>query len=123
MPSENGASLSVINAKTLKLVTTIKLATGMRPMGTVVSPDGKMLYVTTGRSKLVLFVDTASNKVVGSVEAGSRPWGIAVSSDGKTLYTANGSSNDVSIIDVATKTVTKKIPAGTGPWGVVIVEK
>ena len=113
----------MIDARGLKLLQTIKLTAGMRPMGTAMSPDGKTLYVTTGRSKLVLFVDTASNKVVGTVEAGPRPWGIAVSSDGKTLYTANGSSNDVSIIDVATKAVTKKIPAGTGPWGVVIVDK
>ena len=92
-------------------------------MGTVAAPDGKHVYVSTGRSQMVLFVDTATNQVVGSVEAGPRPWGIAISSDGTTLYTANGPSNDVSVIDVATKQVTKKIPVGRGPWGITVVKQ
>jgi len=92
-------------------------------MGTLMAPDGKHLYVTTGRSKMMLIVDTAINKVVGSVEAGARPWGIATSSDGRTLYTANGPSNDVSVIDVETRRVTTKIPVGRGPWGIVLVEQ
>ena len=79
------------------------------------APDGKLLHVTTGRSKMVMIVDTATDQVVGQIEAGQRPWGIALSPDGKTLYTANGPSNDVSIIDVATRTVVKKIPVGDGP--------
>ena len=87
----------------------------MRPMGTRVASDGKHLYVSTGRSKMVLILDTTTNEVVGSIEAGPRPWGIALSSDGKALYTANGPSNDISVIDVEGQQVTKKIPVGTGP--------
>jgi YVTN family beta-propeller protein len=102
---------------------TIDLGKGMRAMGTAMAPDGKHLYVTTGRSKMVLVLDTATNKVVGSIEAGPRPWGIAIAPDGKTLYTANGPSNDVSVIDTATQMVTKKIPVGRGPWGIVRVER
>jgi YVTN family beta-propeller protein len=122
VPSETGASLTVIDAKRLVPLKTIDLGKGMRAMGTAMAPDGKHVYVTTGRSGLVLFVDTATNKVVGSVEAGPRPWGIAVTPDGKTLYTANGPSNDVSVIDTETRMVTKKIPAGRGPWGIARVE-
>ena len=92
-------------------------------MGQVMSPDGKQLYISTGRSKMVLIVDTNTDQVVGSIEAGQRPWGIAISEDGKTLYTANGPSNDVSIIDLATRTVTKKIAAGDGPWGLALVNR
>ena len=92
-------------------------------MGTAMAPDGKHVYVTTGRSKVVLFVDTATDTVTGSVEVGTRPWGIAISPDGKALYTANGPSNDVSIVDVGTKQVMKKILVGRGPWGVIFVEQ
>ena len=81
------------------------------------APDGKHLYVTTGRSKMVLFLDTATNTIAGSVEAGPRPWGIAVAPDGATLYTGERPSNDVSAIDLATRQVTKKIAVGRGPWG------
>ena len=68
-------------------------------------------------------LDTATNQVIGSVEAGPRPWGIALSPDATTLYTANGPSNDVSVIDIAAKQVTKKIPVGTGPWGIIVVKR
>ena len=72
---------------------------------------------------MVSTIDTATNKVLGSVEVGARPWGIALSPDAKTLYSANGPSNDVSVVDLATNTVTKKIKAGKGPWGILVLPR
>ena len=105
---------------THRVISTIKL-TGelMRPMGVVPSPDGKFVFVTSGRGKTVVIIDTATNMPVGSVEVGERPWGLAVSPDGTTVFTANGPSQDVSFVDVATRTVTAKVKAGDRPWGVV----
>jgi YVTN family beta-propeller protein len=122
VPSENGATLTKIDVKKLVPAKTIDLGKGMRPMGTQMSADGKFLYVSTGRSKLAMILDTSTDAVVGTVEAGDRPWGIGVSPDAKTLYTANGPSDDVSVIDIASKMVTKKIPVGHGPWGLTVVE-
>jgi YVTN family beta-propeller protein len=113
----------MIDTKRLATVKTIKLGEGIRPMGTVMAKDGRHLYVSTGRSKMVFILDTKTNQVVASLEAGQRPWGIALSPDGKMLYTANGPSNDVSIIDLATNQVTKKIAVGRGPWGVAVIEQ
>ena len=96
-------------------VTKIDLGKGMRPMGTIASPDGKFVYVTTGRSRMLLIIDTASNTVVGSVDAGDRPWGVAISTDGKSVFTANGPADNVSVIDVATRAVVKTVPVGRGP--------
>jgi YVTN family beta-propeller protein len=121
VPSENGGSLSVIDVAKLSVIKTIAFAGKARAMGTVMAPDGSHVYVSTGSTKMVMFVDTKTNQVDGSVEAGQRVWGIGVSPDGKTLYTANGPSNDVSIIDVASKQVTAKIPVGKGPWGIAVV--
>jgi YVTN family beta-propeller protein len=90
-------------------------------MGAVASPDGSHVYVTTGRARKVVAIDTRTQAVVWEVEAGTRPWGIAISPDGRTLYTANGPSNDVSIIDVATRAVTGRVAAGDSPWGVAVV--
>jgi len=81
-----------------------------------------MLYVSTGRSRKLLIVDIATNKVAASIDAGDRPWGFAVSADGGTLYTANGPSNDISVIDLSSRAVVKKIPVGRGPWGVAVVQ-
>ena len=41
VPSENGATLTVIDVKKLAPIKTINLGTGMRPMGTAMAPDGK----------------------------------------------------------------------------------
>ena len=123
VPSETGGTVTVVDAKRLKPVKTIKLGEGMRPMGTAVAPDDKSLYVTTGRSKMLLVIDTGTNAVVGSVEAGARPWGLALAADGKTAYTANGPSNDVAVIDLETRRVTRTIPVGQGPWGAAFVQR
>jgi YVTN family beta-propeller protein len=92
-------------------------------MAVLLSPDATKLYVSTGRGRQVFTIDTATNKVVGSVEVGARPWGIALSPDGKTLYSANGPSNDISVVDLATNTVSKKVKAGGSPWGVIVLER
>jgi YVTN family beta-propeller protein len=115
--------MSLIDAKKLSTIKTIKLGDGIRPMGQAMAKDGKHLYVSTGRSKMVYIIDTATNAVAGMVEAGQRPWGIALSPDQTKLFTANGPSGDVSIIDVATNQVTKKIPVGRGPWGLAVVAR
>ena len=54
------------------------LGEGVKPMGLVVAPDGKRLYVTTGRFRRLFAVDTTTNQIVNSLEVGERPWGVAV---------------------------------------------
>ena len=100
---------------------TIKLTgENVRPMGVVVSPDGKRVFVSTGRGGSVIVIDTATNAATGSVKVGDRPWGIGLSPDGKVLFTANGPSNDISVVDTDTLTVLGTIKAGQRPWGIVV---
>jgi YVTN family beta-propeller protein len=94
----------------------------VKPMKVILSSDAKTAYVSTGRGKRVFLIDTATDKVTGSIEVGDRPWGIGLSPDGKFLYTANGPSNDVSVVDLTTQMVIKKIKAGESPWGILIIE-
>jgi len=92
-----------------------------RPMGLVLDPKLKRLYVSTGRGGTVAVVSLEKTaKLLKEIPVGKRPWGIALSHDGRRLYTANGPSNDVSIIDTASLTVTKTVPVGSSPWGVVV---
>lgn len=93
----------------------------IKPMGLVLSPDAKQLYVSTGRGRKVFIVDTTTNQPTGSFEVGTRPWGIGLSPDGKTLFTANGPSNDVSVVDLASQSVVKKIAVTGSPWGVLVI--
>ena len=93
----------------------------LRPMGVVVTPDNKTLYVATGRGQSVVAMDTSTGQQIGAVEVGARPWGIAQSPDGHYLFTANGPSNDVSIVEARTMTLVRRVSAGTGPWRICVV--
>jgi YVTN family beta-propeller protein len=119
--NENDAKLTVIDCTRQEVLHDIPLGAGLKPMGTAISRDGSTLYVSTGRGRKVLAIDTASEKITAAIEAGERPWGIALSPDEKLLFSANGPSNDVSIIDLATRSVLRKVKAGDRPWGVVVV--
>jgi YVTN family beta-propeller protein len=85
-----------------------------------VTPDGKTLFVSTGRGNTVAVIDTATDRVSATIAVGRRPWGLALSPDGATLYSANGASNDVSVIDVAARRERTRIKVGDGPWGVAV---
>src|SRR3954463_6172111 len=99
----------MIDVKKLAPMKTINLGEGVRPMGTRVSPDGKWLFVSTGRTGKLLILDTATNTVAASIDAGMRPWGLGLSPDAATVYTANGPSDDVSVVDIASKMVRTKV--------------
>jgi YVTN family beta-propeller protein len=120
--SENSGTIAVVDAIAHRVISTIQL-TGelIRPMGAVASADGRLVFVSTGRGKRLVVIDTATNQPTASIEVGDRPWGLAVSSDGSRAYTANGPSNDVSIVDVKAGAVKARITVGEGPWGVALV--
>ncbi len=124
--NEMGASITVVDARTHREQSLIKIpnATGevapSRPMGVSVSADGKLAFVTLGRTRAVAVLDLVKMTFVRMIEnVGERPWGLAQTPDGSTLFTANGPSGDVSIIDAATGTVRQRVMAGGSPWGVI----
>jgi YVTN family beta-propeller protein len=119
---ENDGTITVIDARALKVLRTIKLDGALtRPVGMVVSHDGKRLYVVTGRGRNLLDIDIATGKVLRTVEVGPRPWGVALSPAGDLIYTANGNSNDVAVVDTANFRVQERIPVGDSPWGTIVV--
>ena len=125
---ENDGAIAMIDSRQHRFMRLIELkgegkTPKSRPMGITASPDGSMVYVSTGSFGHLFFVDPAKSAATGSIEVGQRPWGVVVLPDGKTAYTANGPSNDVSVIDLASKTVVKKIPAGQRPWGVAVIAR
>ncbi len=123
--AENDGAVTVFDPIRNVKIKDIQLgdASVIKPMGLALSPDAKTLYVSAGRGHKVVAVDTATDKVVFSVDVGLRPWGIAVSPDGKTLFTANGPANDVSVVDLANRTIAKKINLTGSPWGVLILNR
>jgi YVTN family beta-propeller protein len=120
--NEFGGSLTVFSTEDYKVLRTISLGDPavVRPMG-IVSPDGRYLYVTTGRYGAVLEVDAESARVTRTFpKVGQRPWGIALSHDGLKAYTANGPSGDISVVDLKSGHVDAQIAVGGSPWGIAV---
>lgn len=121
---ETDATVTEIDARAHEVTRRLKLeGENVRPMGVVVAPDARTLYVATGRGGTVVAIDVASFTAKASVRVGQRPWGIALSPDGRRLYTANGPSNDISVVDVERFEVVATLPAGQRPWGVAVLPR
>jgi YVTN family beta-propeller protein len=117
--NEASADISVIDTAAMRNVRTLKLPAGMLPMRVVVPPKGSPIYVSTGRGKEILAVDTTSGEVSARAESGARPWDMAISPDGTELYAANGPSNDLSLFELPALRLRGSVKTGEKPWGVV----
>jgi YVTN family beta-propeller protein len=117
-----GCTVAVVETKTHSVIHTVRIprGDGVKPMGVVVSRDGRRIYVALGRANAVAVIDATSYQILAKIPVGERVWGLAITPDGKKVYAANGLSNTVSVIDTTTDQVTKTIKAGDGPWGVAI---
>jgi YVTN family beta-propeller protein len=61
-------------------------------------------------------VETASNKIVGTIASGPRPIAPAVTPDGKRLYVCNRFTNEIAAIDLAGGTKIAVVPAVREPY-------
>ncbi len=121
VPAELDSAVMVVDAKEHRVLKKIQIpGAGAKPMGSVVSPNGKFVYVTNGRGKTMSVIDTGVDSVIATFEVGERPWGVGVSPDGSRIYTANGPDGSVSIIDAAEQRVLERVPAGKSPWGIAV---
>jgi YVTN family beta-propeller protein len=121
IPSESTGQLHLVDCGNHKVVKSIVLPKGSRPMCVRVAPDGKKVYVSTGRGGTICALDTASGELLSTIKVGTRPWGIAISPDGRFLFAANGPSDDVSVVDLAAGKEVTRVKSAGSPWGVTIV--
>jgi PQQ-dependent catabolism-associated beta-propeller protein len=139
--SELGGAVTVIDAKTFKVLATIHFtipglrSTFIQPVGINITRDDKLAFVCLGPANRVAVVSVPQHKVLSYVSTGQsvfdatvkkyllvgqRPWHAGFTPDEKYLLTANGLSNDVSVIDVAGLRVINTVPVGQQPWMVLI---
>lgn len=115
MADEEGNSITVINAATNKLITTLNGMEG--PHNLQVAPDGRTVWAVSGHY--------ATRTLLGKESVGGGPTQVFVTPDNKYVLVANqrtkeNPSTTVSIVDAATFTVVSTIETGKGPHGVVI---
>src|SRR3989442_15778235 len=90
-------SVSVINARTLRVEKTVLLEPaetvrglrGVLPFGLALSPDEERLYVACAGINAIAVLDARKGTVLGYFPAGWFPARVETSRDGRTLYVAN----------------------------------
>jgi YVTN family beta-propeller protein len=113
--NEDGDSISVINAATNQIITTLTGIPG--PHNLQVAADGKSVWAVSGHAALALAIDPATYTLRGTVPTGRDPAHIILAPNGKTAYVTNSGDNTVTVIDTAALTVTATIPVGEFPHG------
>jgi len=120
-------TVSVIDPAENKLVGVIKLGDpvpgALSPLykgqllvhGLGFSPDGKTLAVVSVGSNSVTLIDTATNKVKGTIYVGRSPHEAFFTPNGRELWVTVRGENYVSVIDPTQLKETKRIELANGP--------
>jgi YVTN family beta-propeller protein len=119
-------TVSVVDLSVKKSVAEIPV--GLHPSDLQRSADGATLYVANANSDSVSVIDTASRKVIETINVrpdASLPFGsvsnsLTLSDDGKTLFVANGGNNAIAVVSLGAKSSVRGfVPAGWYPGAVV----
>ena len=128
LPRTQPKEVTVVDARTHKVVGTIPVGTGPRP-GTI-SPDGKRLYMNVDDLMGFLVIDTEARKVIAKATytltpdeqaVRSRSHGIAVANNGREVWSNDVVHNLTFVFDV-TGNPPKQIarfPVGRQPYWIV----
>jgi YVTN family beta-propeller protein len=107
-----------------------EIEVGLHPSALALDSAHRRLYVANANSDSISVIDTATDRVVRTVEVGlfrkaplgSSPNALAISADGRMLYVANGANNAIAVVDLerASEPVTGFIPTGWYPTAVLL---
>ena len=102
--------VTVIDLTSFKVVGDIKLSDAERVHGVTVQPDGRRMFATVEGDHTLRTVDTATDKVIGTVQLQGKPNQIAVTPDGKYVAVPIRDGESVDIVDVALQKIVRTLP-------------
>jgi YVTN family beta-propeller protein len=112
--NEGGHSLSVIDAATNAVVTTVEGIEG--PHNVQVGPDGNRVYAVSGHASTLAALDAGTYRLTGVAATGAGPSHVVLAPDGQKTYVTNYDSGTVSIYR-PDLTPAGSITLGGGPHG------
>lgn len=115
-----GNAISIIDARTYNLVTSVSTGSMTYPSQVALSPDGALLYASNRGNNTVSVISTADRRLLKTINVGSTPSGLGVTPDGAFVYVANQGSDTISVINAATESVNATISVAAGPLGVAV---
>jgi YVTN family beta-propeller protein len=107
------SNVVVFDARTRQIVTRIPVE--INPYQTVLTPDGKRLFVSNWASQSVSVIDTDSNKVIRTLRVGMNPNDMKLAVDGR-LFVACSNDNTVHVIDTRSLQVIEKLSTTLTPF-------
>ena len=111
----DASAVAVIDAARKRLLTTVQLPEGSRPVRVALQPDGRHVWVGLDGSPAVAVIDTATNKLARTVNVGDGLHAFAFTSDGRFAYVTNSTSGTVTAVDAARLEAVASIPVGKTP--------
>jgi len=115
--NERSNTVSVIDAKSLTIESTIEI--GKRPRGIGLSPDNTELYVAVSEENKIVVVDPDTLKILREFEAGSDPETFGVHPNGN-IYISNEDDAKATVFDPKTGKKIAEIKVGLEPEGVAV---
>jgi len=82
------------------------IQTGARPEGSVLSKDGRELYVANREANSITVIDTAKNQAIANISTGKGPVRISLTPDGGTLVYALMHDRRIGFANPKTRTQT-----------------
>src|SRR5580704_10902372 len=111
------ASAALAAPPAYKVIDKIKIGGGGRWDYSYVDTANHRLYVSHGTQTEV--IDTATDKVVGTIPGTNGVHGIAIAPDLGRGFTSDGTDNDVTIFDLKDLSVLGKVKTGTNPDAII----
>jgi YVTN family beta-propeller protein len=99
----------------------MQIATGSKPEGIDISPDGKEVWVGNTGDGTIDIIDVASNAIKQSFAVGKVPIRVKFTPDGKRVLVSDNGAGELIIIDATTRKVIKRVKAEGAPVGILIV--
>lgn len=115
-------SVSVIDlSEAPRRIALKQIAVGKGPEGIDLAPDGSMVWVAHRGDGAISVIDTATDKVVGTITAGTKMSNrVKFTQDGKRALVSDPPSNEVRVFDTASGALLKTIATAAGPSGILI---
>jgi YVTN family beta-propeller protein len=96
------------------------MAGGMVGTSTAWAAGAPKAYVGVFKDDAVAVIDTAQNKVIGTIAVPKGPHGLVVTPDGRKVYVSSDGASAVSVIDTTSDRVVASIDVGANPHGLAV---
>lgn len=109
LSGETAGDVTIIDTATRTIANRI-VHGGGDAMGVALTADGRTLYLAAGENKAILKVDTATNRVTGTIPLPGVVHEATLTLDGKFLYTTLRKANKVIVVSTADDRIVRTIP-------------